>query len=627
MHSKSLDLDCPAAGQSAPLARVPSPSRRHWMQFAGAGALLRVLPGCGGGDDPAPDAGRLSEAIQWGRDAIGQALEKEQATAVSVALMTSAGVVWQEAFGTADPQGKVAATVDTRFNIGSVSKVMAALAAMVLCDRGKLALDTPIIRYLPGFTMLSAEYGRITLRHLLSHSSGLPGTNWRNVFAFAPIDGYAQDTADGLAYFHLKHLPGELAVYCNDGFTMVENLVAAVTGLPYAEFVQREILEPLGMSRSAYAVQAFPEGSFVHPVYEGRRMGQEFVSAYATGGLASTPGDMMRLAALFLNQGMHQGKRLVSQAAIQEMGRDQTTGLRINPCPEWRWGLGWDATRQPGLDSVGIKAWQKNGGTAFFATEFFVLPDQRMALLLTGSGAGYGPLRIAEGVLLRALATVRAIPALPAALTGIPATSAPSVDAAALAGIYANYEAPFKVQAVDARTIDVLRWKAGAWAPVAQGLTSRADGWWWNDVSPENSYRWQSVDGKQYLIQRVTAGAGHYRASMPIGQRLAPLPAPLPPAWQGRVGTRWQPVNESADSVSLVLGDGVVSLGTLPDLPGYLMWNDGQLLRPDGGNRARMTVQVPVNHGRDLVEIEIQTVGGQERLRAGSSLYRPLVDD
>lgn len=626
MHSTKLNLDCPTGAQPATAAPLLSPSRRHWIQFAGAGALLHALPGCGGGDDPKPDAGRLSEAIQWGRDAIRQAVQKNQATAISVALMTSEGVIWQEAFGVADPQGNVAATIDSRFNIGSVSKVLAALAAMVLCDRGKLALDAPIARYLPGFSMLSSEYGQITLRHLLSHSSGLPGTNWRNIFAFEPIAGYAQDTEDGLAYFHLKHQPGELAVYCNDGFTMVENLVAAVTGQPYAEFVRREILEPLGMGHSAYPVQAFPEGSFVHPVYEGRRMGQEFVSAYATGGLASTPGDMMRLAQMFLDLGMHQGRRLVSQAAIQEMGTDQTTGLRINPCPEWRWGLGWDSVRQPGLDSVGVKAWQKNGGTSFFSTEFFVLPDQRMALLLTGAGTTYGPLRIAEGVLLRALSTTRAIPAVPAALAGIPAAAAPSIDAAGLAGIYANYEGPYKVQAVNAGTIDVLHRKGGAWEPVAPGLTLRADGWWWNDAASGNSYRWLTLDGKHYMIQRVPAGWGHYRLTMSVGQRLTPLP-PLSAAWQARLGTRWEPTNESPESVALALGGGIATLDELAELPGYVMWSDGQLLRPDGDDRARMTIQVPVNHGRDLVELEFSTVDGQPQMRSGSSLYRLLAED
>jgi len=56
-------------------------------------------------------------------------------------------------------------------------------------------------------------------------------------------------------------------------------------------------------------------------------------------------------------------------------------------------------------------------------------------------------------------------------------------------------------------------------------------------------------------------------------------------------------------------------------------WNDGQLLRPDGDDRARMTIQVPVNHGRDLVELEFSTVDGQPQMRSGSSLYRLLAED
>lgn len=596
------------------------------MQLAGAGALLHILSGCGGSGDPLPTADNLAEAIQWGRGAIGQVLQSGEASAVSVALLTSEGVIWQEAFGIADPEGQKPATVDTRFNIGSVSKVVGALAAMMLCDRGMLELDAPIVRYLPDLRMLSPEFDRITVRHLISHTSGLPGTNWRNIFAFGPIEGYARDTLEGLAHFHLKHLPGELAVYCNDGFTMVENLVAEVSGLPFAQFVQREILEPLGMRNSAYPVQPFPEGSYVHAVYKGERMPQEFVSAYATGGLASTPGDMIRLAAMFLNLGVHQGRRLVSREAILEMGTDQTKNLRINPCPEWRWGLGWDATHHPGLEAVGVKAWQKNGGTFLFSSEFFVLPDHHMALMISGSGPAYGALRIAEGVLLRALAAVRAIPSVPPALAGIPPAVSESGDAGSLAGIYANHEAPIKVQATEAGAIDILQWGNGAWQPLAQGLTLRTDGWWWNDAVPQSSYRWQTVDDKLYLIQRTTAGYGHYRSSMPIGQRLPPREAPLPDAWQARLGTRWQLVNESPDSLARVFENDVVILGELPDLPGYLLWNNTQLLLPDSDDRARMTIQVPVNHGRDLVEIEMETADGPPQLRVGSSLFRQLAE-
>jgi len=588
------------------------------------GAMLYCLPGCRGDNSEDTDTSEFSEAVQWGRDSIAQAMQDTSVTAISIALMSRDKIVWQESFGLADTQAKTAVDLDTRFNIGSVSKVVAAFAAMILCDRGQLALDTPIVRYLPSFQMRSEGFRNMTLRHLLSHSSGLPGTNGRNIFAFVPIDGYAQDTFDCMPHFHLKHEPGELAVYCNDGFTMVESLVTAVTGLSYPEFVQREILQPLGMSHSAFSTRPFTAGSFVSPDFQGQPQGQEFVAAYATGGLASTPGDMMKLAALFMNQGVHQGKRILSQKAVEQMGSDQTTRLRINPCPEWRWGLGWDNTLQPGLDSVGVRAWAKNGGTAFFTTEFFVLPDEGLSLWVSGTGP-YRPLPIAEGVLLRALKEKGSIRKLPDPLdTAVPRVANASGNAGLWAGIYANYITPFKVVEVDSHTLDIWQWKEGQWEILAQGLKLRTDGWWWSDSAPDVSYRWQAIDGKLYLINRVPGGSPHYRLTFSTGQRLTPSSTPMPTAWQQRMGTRWQIVNESPDSVASRMGGGIVTLGALPDLDGYILWDNEQLLWPEGNSRARMTIQLPVTHGRDLVELEMRTVNGQEELRVGTSVYRQI---
>lgn len=296
--------------------------RRQFLGYSGAGVLAAMLPGCGNDDIHSTP---YQQTIALGQQMIQQAVTdpSNPVAAISVAMVKANTVVWQQAFGSASVPGQIKATPQTRFNIGSVSKLFPALAATILVDRGLITLDTPIIKYLPTFTMLSPEYAQITTRHLLSHASGLPGTNGRNLFTFQPVAGYAADTQAELANSHLKHLPGELAVYCNDGFTMVEQIVLAMTGQSFADFVQSAILAPLKMTDSSYLTSVPSGGSFSLPYVKGTQY-QEFVNAYATGGLSSTPTDMMNLAQMIYGGGVFQGQRIVSAAGIAQMGTDQT---------------------------------------------------------------------------------------------------------------------------------------------------------------------------------------------------------------------------------------------------------------------------------------------------------------
>jgi CubicO group peptidase (beta-lactamase class C family) len=608
---------------SNPLERL---NRRRYLQRAGLTLLAPIAAGCGGSNNatamqrsPSATAGG-TPVVDWGREAVKAAMAKSGTGAVSVALWSGGEVVWQEAFGWADREARVEAGTQTRFNIGSVSKVLAALSAMILQDRGLLTLDTPVARYLPEFRMLSDGYRRITVRHLLSHASGLPGTHIRNVFAFAPHTDYAANAEAALADTHLKHEPGELAVYCNDGFTLIERVVLALTGTSYPEFVRTAILEPLGMNRSSFTLGSFAEGSFAHPV-DGKQWKQEFVSAYATGGLASTPGDMLRLGRMFLGAGMLEGRRIVSAAAVAEMGRNQTGTLLVNPSPEYHIGLGWDNVRQPGMSAVGQTAWQKNGGTAFFSSEFYVLPQTDMVLMLTGSSLGYGASTLAENILLHALQDRQTVAALPAPVGHAPpATAAPEADPA-VAGIYGNYVGPIQV-AFAAGRLNLRRWKAGGWTSMYEALALRSDGRWWSETGDGFSFEFVALRGMRYLVQRRPGGGGHYWATAPLGQQLQPTATPLPAAWQARVGTTWELANESPDSAVLRNGPARAALGVLPELPGYLMWADSELLRPLDDTRAGMTVKVPVNDGRDLTELVLRTVDGLEQIGSNGSIFR-----
>lgn len=602
------------------------PSRRQSMQRAGLALLAPLLPGCGGGDGAfnvtSSDTVATSSVATWGREAINKAMASSGTVAVTVGLWSGGKVVWQEAFGWANREDNIQATAQTRFNTGSVSKIMAALSAMIMQDRGLLTLDAPVAQYLPEFSMLSDGYRRITVRHLLNHSSGLPGTLVRNVFAFGPHTDYAANLQAALADTHLKHEAGELAVYCNDGFTMIERLVLALTGFTFPEFVRLNILQPLGMNDSGYTLAPFPEGTFAHPYVNGKRLPQEFVSAYATGGLVSTPADMLRLGRMFLGGGMLEGRRIVSAAGVAEMGRDQTGMLSINVAPEFKIGLGWDNASQLGMQAVGQSAWEKNGFTAYFSNEFYVLPQSDMVLMLSGSSTNYGVGALAEQIMLRALLDRKLISALPSAvsLAAPGAVSAPKPDLAVV-GIYGNFNGPIDV-ALTGGNLTLRLWKAGAWTPMREGMTLRSDGWWWDDAGDGSAFGFVVQQGHRYLMRRGSGGAGHYRQLSPMGQQMAPSNTALSAAWRARIGTTWELINEASDSVNLSLGPYLCKLGVLPDLPGYMLWDDAQLVRPLDDTRAGMTVKVPINAGRDLAELEFAAVGGVEQLVRHGSVFR-----
>ncbi|WP_304589915.1 serine hydrolase domain-containing protein [Burkholderia anthina] len=617
-------------------------SRRQFLGYAGAGMLAAWLPGCGGNATSAA----YGETIAWARQQC-QALLSGDVVALSVALLKGNRIVWQEAFGTAAPH--VAATPQTRFNVNSVSKVVAALAGVILQDRGKLDLDTPIVRYLPSFTMLSPEYTQITTRHLLSHSSGFPGVTLHDSNTLGgPAAGLANATQAMLANSHLKHLPGEMAVYCNDGFAMFELVVAAVTGQSYVDFVQQTILAPLNMTHSGFLTStSLAPGAYAMPYRKGAFLDTlEFVNGYASGGLNTTPADMMNLAQMFMNRGVFNGTQIASSAAIAQMAMDQgnLVGLRLDPV-HWPWGLGWDQVKEQGLAAAGVTGWWKGGDSVFFSADFFVLPDAQMALMLLGSQSfEVRRLPLAEQILARALAEDGTIGAVPASIAAVapPAASAPNVASAA--GIYGSHDKVIQVE-VNADGSLALNQYAGngtgasVWKPLVAGATRyqyRSDGWWWSDGDPA-SYAFTVASGTdsngqayryRYLLKRALFGAGYATVVTPEAQQLAsPQSASAPElsaAWKARLGTQYTATSEAANNELLVLNDGTMTMafGQLSELPGYVLSSligDFQLLVPLADDRGGMAVKVPVFAGRDLYEV----VFSGNTVTAGGVTFRP----
>jgi CubicO group peptidase (beta-lactamase class C family) len=560
-------------------------------------------------------------------------------TAVTIALVDNQRILWTEAFGSIDRTRGLAPDTESLFCIASCSKVIAATAVMILVDRGLIELDAPLVRYMTEFRMAEGEsYRDITVRMLLNHSSGLHGSHFCNILTISPVYDYASQLRDFLADKRLKHAPGEMSIYCNDGYTLIELLVAAITGQRYIDFVKKEILDPLSMDHSRFALEPFEPGSLATGLDSaGQQEPQEYINVYASG-LFSTPSDMGRFAMMLLNGGCLGNRRILSAEAVAEMGRDQTLDLPFNPITDHflHFGLGWDGIRQGGLAAAGVRAWYKCGDADHYHSCLIVAPDEQLAAaVIVANGVNMGSVApiLAERILLNVLSERGSITHIPAPLESI-AAPAPAKDEelAAIAGIYASSYGPRRLDVQADRTLTLSIFANGQWRPFIDGLKLRRDGFFIADNHPEAGYRMVRAVGRRYLVARRRSGLGHYEMELPDSHDM-PTARPLSAKWQARVGKRWLIVNDLY-SAFLALGrqKPVFSLGEVEGLEGYiaaLVSTAGlelvQIIDPqEDDNLAHMCLKIPLDNGWSLNDLLIENRDGEEWVIWGGLRYQPL---
>ena len=587
-------------------------------------------------------------AIQEGQTA-AQELINQGASAVAIALVDDKRIIWSQRFGLADRDTGQMPTDSTMFGVGSVSKMFAAIAVMKLVDRGVVDLDTPLVTYLPAFRMADAGYENITVRMLLNHSSGFPGTDYRNADIRSPVPGYLDQVLQTLSMSRLKAPPGYMSVYCNDGFTITAALVEAMSGKSYVQFVQDEILTPLGMANTRYPLSAFPAGSYAKAYVKGAAKPQEFVNLFASGGAYSTADDMARIAMMFLNGGRVGTTRILSSASVAEMAKDQTIGS-FDPIhnDSFAYGLGWDSVSQPGLAAVGFNGWAKGGDSNDYHAALVVSPQAQLGIVvLTDSGPGSSrAIAVAERVLLRALDENGRIAAFPSPLLSVVPPVAPVPDGllAAIAGEYAQGSLIMQLQPEpDGSLLVSLRSDAG-WTPISPGSPQkyRSDGWFASDQEPLTAFKVVDADllgvPTQYIINRTPAGYGHYLDYDVTAQRVRRRPGNLSAAWRARLSSTWLVVNENPDELAWNGIDPRLRLATAPNLEGLIAvrwhaeapppaagYTDAHIVDASASDTvATMMLIIPQLNGRDLDDLDIVERDGAEWTRFGSYMHQPL---
>ncbi len=354
---------------------------------------------------PAAEAAvSYSNTIEAARDAVWKTITSGKGSSATVAVMDGGKIVYSEGFGSAERKTGKSVDRSTRFNIGSTSKMFVATAILLLADEGKVSIDEPVVKYIPEFEMKDRRYRDITVRMLFNHSSGLPGSTF--IFGYEPEEDPYKELLQGIKGSNLKHDPGSIGIYCNDGFTLAEMMVERVSGRKFIDFLWERVFLPLGMKDTGPSIGE--TGGNISHFYDpetGKKYPPEMILVHAAGGLSSTAEDLCRFGDSFCPG----GTKILSQRSIDEILDSQPTPFSaLLRGPAIMDSFGWDYSYLPAYEENGIKVYSKNGGTGAYSTGFQVIPEKRLVVAASISGNTNG--EIVTRAMLDALMKDKGLP-------------------------------------------------------------------------------------------------------------------------------------------------------------------------------------------------------------------------
>jgi CubicO group peptidase (beta-lactamase class C family)/D-alanyl-D-alanine dipeptidase len=340
-------------------------------------AILLALSGCtryspdvGPRVDYTPIAEKLEKLII-------HEMQDKDLPALSIALVDDETIVWARGFGMADPEEKIPATAETVYRVGSVSKLFTDVGIMQLVERGEFDLDTSITTYLPQFQPHRPFEKPITLRQLMSHRAGLVRE--------PPVGNYFDDTAPTLAQTvaslnstELVYEPEARVKYSNAGIGVVGYVLELTQAQPFAKYLKRAVLEPLGLKKSAFE----PEPAIIKDLakaymwtYDGRTFeAPTFQLGMApAGSMYSTAVDLGRFMIVLFKGGRGPGGQLLKPETLEKMWTPQFVGSGQKS----GFGIGFAISEMQGQCRIG------HGGAIYgFATELAALPEAKLGAVV-----------------------------------------------------------------------------------------------------------------------------------------------------------------------------------------------------------------------------------------------------
>lgn len=306
-------------------------------------------------------------------------MERQHIPGLSVAVVRGGRVLQARGYGRADVDRDEPVTPETVFKIGSVSKQFLASGIMLLAQDGRLSVDDPVSKHLPG---TPAAWSGITLRHLLTHTSGVI----REGPAFSATVEQPDSIVVQSAYAAPLQFPtGSKWQYCNVCYFALADIIARTSGMSWDAFFAQRVFAPQGMASTRTTTrEAIPRSAVGYAWRDGKYVPtQQFVPLRPSGAFVSTVLDLAKWDAV-----------LYRDDVLTRASRDAMwTPVRLSDGTSRPYGFGWE------LDSLdGHRGTSHGGSLPGFRAEMARFPDDSLTVIVLANGDGTSPAIIAAGI-------------------------------------------------------------------------------------------------------------------------------------------------------------------------------------------------------------------------------------
>jgi CubicO group peptidase (beta-lactamase class C family) len=328
----------------------------------------------------------LNSVIKKGEKYINKTMKRNNVTGLSIALVDDQKILWAQGFGYADKENDVSATEETVYRVASISKLFTSIAVMQLHEKEIIHIDSPYQKYVPEFSIRNfyADDTPITPRNMMTHHSGLPNDYYANFTTRNPVP--YQSIIPELQTVY-KIFPSDyIFSYSNIAFSLLGYMVEQVSGMPFEQYVEEHILQPLTMSHSSFEL---PEHiAALHS--KGYERNKEYFDPYIREKpavmLVSNATDLAKFIQMVFAEGEYEGNRIIQRETLEEMTRVQNENIELDL--QVKIGLCWFLNLSKDMEYAG-SFMGHDGDTKAFHAALSVLQDHKLGVVvLTNSTSG-----------------------------------------------------------------------------------------------------------------------------------------------------------------------------------------------------------------------------------------------